>query len=69
MHFYNQNYLIMLIVSILPVCCCALLSFESFIHNCFLSVLYYYFLCCFLVVVCFVLFSMFLLSGTKKYLA
>ena len=31
-------------ISVLSVCCCALLNFESFIHGHFLSFFFFYFL-------------------------
>ena len=74
--------LIMFMISVLSVCCCALLNFESFIHG--------HFLCFFLLLILFILLNMFLfcwfllllwglvflwfgllvpLNGIKKYLA
>ena len=36
-------YLIMFMISVLSVCCCALLNFESFIHGHFLSFFFFCF--------------------------
>ena len=65
----------MFMISVLSVCCCALLNFESFIHVIFFLFNFFNFIfiyilfnicCCFVVV----MFGLFVpLNGIKKYLA
>ena len=69
----------MFMISVLSVCCCALLNFESFVHGNLFKFFYKYnmfLFCCFLLLF-FVLFCLFgwlvgllvALDGIKKYLA